>query len=323
MNVLLVVGAITLAITIIKIVFKLTTYSNNSYTCLLGKIAIVTGSNTGIGFYTAQDFAMRGATVILACRNVDKAYNAKEEIIKNTGNQNIIVEIVDFASLKSVRELSQRIKSKYKKIDILVNNAGVMLFEDITTEDGLTMSMQVNFFGPFLLTMLLIDLIQNSKSGRIVNLSSRTVYASRLKPDDLNYIATSFASRFFYTNYANSKLCVMLWTNELASRLKGTGIIVNSLHAGDSYTQLLRHTSSLMLLLYWLGSLLLLRTPTEGAQTIIYGAVSKELENVSGRYLFNCGVCKTPKVARNKELGKRIWASAENFVKLTKEEQLI
>ncbi|KAF5280964.1 hypothetical protein FQR65_LT14911 [Abscondita terminalis] len=318
---MLIVAAIMLTIIISRIIFKLTTYSNNSYTCLLGKTAIVTGSNTGIGFYTAQDFAMRGATVILACRNVDKASKAKQEIIKNTGNQNIIVEIVDFASLTSVRELARRIQSKHKKIDILVNNAGVMLFEDITTEDGLTMSMQVNFFGPFLLTMLLIDLIKNSKSGRIVNLSSRTVYVSKLKPDNLNYIATSFASRFFFTNYANSKLCVMLWTNELARRLKDTGIIANSLHPGDSYTQLLRHTSSFLLFLYWSISFLFLRTPEEGAQTVIYAAVSSKINNVSGRYLFNCEVCNTPKVALSSELGVKVWESAEHFVKLTQDER--
>ncbi|KAK4886867.1 hypothetical protein RN001_003138 [Aquatica leii] len=306
---------------IVKIVTKLTTGRDESYTCLVGKTAIVTGSNTGIGFYTAQDFAKRGAKVILACRNKDRAENAKKKIIGNTGNLNVFIELVDFSSLTSVRNFAKKINSTENRLDILVNNAGIITFEDTTTEDGLSTSMQVNYLGPFLLTMLLIDLLKKTESSRIINVSSVTSHLGQPKPNNLNYFTTSFISQLFYINYANTKLCIILWTNELARKLKGTGVTANSLHPGLISTEIIRNPSTFLFVMLKIANLIFLKSPEEGAQTTIYAAVSKQLQNVSGQYFDNCKISNPPKLALDVALAKEIWKNSEVLIKLTTEEQ--
>ncbi|KAF2887869.1 hypothetical protein ILUMI_18304, partial [Ignelater luminosus] len=139
-----------------KIFQKFSTGWDHSPTCLVGKTTIVTGANTGIGFCTALDFAKRGAKVIIACRNKNKAEKARHTIIEQTGNSNVIVRIVDFTSLASVRAFARQIKETEDRLDILVNNAGVFGVANVTTDDGLNLSMHTNYFGPTLLTLLLI-----------------------------------------------------------------------------------------------------------------------------------------------------------------------
>ncbi|KAF2890331.1 hypothetical protein ILUMI_15842, partial [Ignelater luminosus] len=149
-------GFIIVILILFKIFQKLSTGWDRSPTCLYGKTTIVTGANTGIGFHTALDFAKRGAKVILACRNKDKAEKARHTIIEQTGNSNVIVGIVDLASLASVRAFARQIKETEDRLDILVNNAGGFGIANVTTDDGLNLSMQINYFGPTLLTLLLI-----------------------------------------------------------------------------------------------------------------------------------------------------------------------
>jgi NAD(P)-dependent dehydrogenase (short-subunit alcohol dehydrogenase family) len=140
----------------VKIYLKLTTKWARSPTCLLGKTVIVTGSNIGIGFYTAVDFAKRGARVILACRDYKKGESAREEIIKRTDNPNVFLKIVDMSSFESVRAFAQEINKTEDRLDILVNNAGMAIVDDEKTKDGHLMAMQVNYFSLFLLTNLLL-----------------------------------------------------------------------------------------------------------------------------------------------------------------------
>lgn len=158
---------------ILKIYTKLTTGWDNSFTCLVGKTAIVTGSNTGkylllnqiflvyyilsgIGFETAKEFAKRGARVILACRNKEKAEAAQRQIIEATDNTNVVIKLVDFSSLDSVRAFAKDINENEKRLDILVNNAGTADAGKPVSKDGLELIMQTNYFSSFLLTVLLI-----------------------------------------------------------------------------------------------------------------------------------------------------------------------
>lgn len=110
---------------------------------------------SGIGYYTAEDFAKRGARVILACRNRDRAEEAKAKIVKSTGNGNVHVKLIDFGSLESIRDFAQDINVAESRLDILVNNAGAIGLKGFS-RDGLLMMMQVNHFGTFLLTNLLL-----------------------------------------------------------------------------------------------------------------------------------------------------------------------
>ena len=142
-------------------------------TKLNGKTVIITGSNTGIGKETALDLAKRGARVILACRDTQKANQAANEIRKKSGNGNVLVEQLDLASLESVRNFSAKINRQEERIDILINNAGIMACPKWKTKDGFEMQFGVNHIGHFLLTNLLLDKIKSSGPSRIVNVSSR------------------------------------------------------------------------------------------------------------------------------------------------------
>ncbi|KAK5643742.1 hypothetical protein RI129_007587 [Pyrocoelia pectoralis] len=307
-----------LLLVLAKLGLKLNRKWNGSYVCLLGKTVIVTGANTGIGFVTAQDFAKRGAKVILACRSKDKAEEAKQKMVSVTGNPNIIVEIVDFASFESVKTFAQEIIAKEDRLDILVNNAGAIFFENITTIDGLSATMQVNYFAHFLLTSLLLDLLKKSAPSRIVNVASVTAHWANPNLNDINYFSASFLANTFYVNYGNAKLCLILWTNELARRLKNSGVTVNSLHPGIIYTDLQRGTNTLIKFLYQVATLLIFKNVEEGAQTTIYVSLSRDIENVTGEYFVNCAIGNMPRLARDENLATKVWNLSEQLVKKLK-----
>ncbi|XP_044739952.1 retinol dehydrogenase 13-like, partial [Chrysoperla carnea] len=170
---------------VLKIFLIVTTGRCTSKQKLNGKTVIVTGANAGIGKEAAIDLAARGARVILGCRNLTLAESTKEEIISKTGNTNIIVYPLDFESLSSVRKFSKLVHESENRLDVLINNAGAVGLGNKTTEDGLHILMQVNHFGPFLLTNLLLDLLKQSAPSRIVNVSSFLYKFAILDPNNL------------------------------------------------------------------------------------------------------------------------------------------
>ncbi|KAF5307640.1 hypothetical protein FQR65_LT06695 [Abscondita terminalis] len=301
------VDALTIIFTIIiiciviKFYIALTTRWNSSPTCLVGKTAIVTGSNTGIGFYTSLDFAKRGARVILACRNVSKAEEAKNKIIDESGNKDVVVKILDLSSLDSVRQFAKDINETEKRLDILVNNAGAGVFKN-----------------HILKMQSVSDLLKKSAPSRVVIVSSISAAVGKLNINNLNA-----PSRFFATasDYATAKLCNLLFTIELAQKLKGTGVTVNAVHPGvvksdlhkDSPTMFLKFMTLLMMLFY--------KSTEAGAQTLIYAAIAKELNGVSGKYFGECEEITFPQSARNDKLAKMLWKKSEEFVKLTADEK--
>ncbi|KAF2896728.1 hypothetical protein ILUMI_09447 [Ignelater luminosus] len=311
-------SGVFMVLIIIKVAYKLSIGWDRSPTCLIGKTTIVTGANSGIGYITALDFAKRGARVILACRDRNKAEKAKNEIIAQTGNPNIFARIIDFALLASVRLFAEEINNSEKRLDILVNNAGAGGLPETTTEDGLNLLMQVNHFGPALLTLLLIDLLKKSAPSRIVNVSSIAAHGARLDPTDLNAWPDSQT-----INYCNSKLCVTIFTNELARRLRGTNVVANSLHPGTVRTELFREMPCIMKEIFHAFLYVWCKTAEEGAQTSIYVAVSKDIEGVSGEYFDNCRIAwlpPMPKMARDESVAVTVWKKTEEHIRLTPEE---
>ena len=137
-----------------------------------GKVAIITGANTGIGYETALEFSKRGARVILACRDKDKALKAADSIVKQSYNNKVEVEYLDLASLESVRSFAKNINSKLSQLDLLVNNAGIMMCPNWRTKDGFEMQFGVNHLGHFLLTNLLLNLLKRTVGSRVITVSS-------------------------------------------------------------------------------------------------------------------------------------------------------
>jgi light-dependent protochlorophyllide reductase len=285
-----------------------------------GKTAIVTGANTGIGKETAADFARRGARVIMACRNLDQAEAAMKEIVQKTGNKSVVVKHLDLASLKSVRAFAEDVKNNEARLDILINNAGVFNLPEFSkTEDSFETIMAVNHFGHFLLTNLLLDLLKQSAPSRVVVVSSvlhrgqPTGSAPELNFENMN----SEISYNGFMAYAQSKLANILFTRELARRLEGTGVTVNSLHPGKISTDIRRHFSSWKKFTWNVLFRHFGKAVEEGAQTQIHLAVSEELEEVSsGLYFSDCKQEEPSKHAQDDVAAKKLWDVSAKLVGL-------
>lgn len=291
---------------------------------LVGKTAIITGCNTGIGKETVLDFYKRGAKVIMACRSLDKAEEAKSDIeerckdLKDTGN--IVLAKCDLASLKSVREFAENILNTEPQVNILVNNAGVMMCPKTETEDGFEMQFGTNHLAHFLLTMLLLPRIRNSKPARIVTVSSRAHIRYGINFDDLNYKKRRYNAA---EAYSQSKLANVLFSRELAAKLKEhniEGVNTYSLHPGVVQTELGRHFNET---LFWgarkiIGFILypFMKSVELGAQTTIYCAVDEKCANETGLYYADCVPTNTSAKAQKDENCKKLWDMSVELVKL-------
>lgn len=258
-----------------------------------------------------MEFAKRGATVILACRSEERAKKACEEIIRLTNNKNVSYKIVDLSSLNSVRKFANEINTELNEMHILVNNAGAGGLANKITADGLQILMAINYFGPTLLTMLLLDLLKKSGPARIVNVSSVMARYAKLDPNDLN----KFVS--ITTNYSNSKLCNIIFTKELASQLSGTKVSAFSVHPGAVRTEIFRHLYGFYKYVYDFLSSIYFKTPEEGAQTVIYTATEPGIEQLSGEYFEECFVRKPiSKNCTDAELRKAVWSATKDILNL-------
>lgn len=281
-----------------------------------GKTVLITGANTGIGKETAVDLARRGARVILACRDMERANKAAEDVKKQSGNDNVIVKKVDLASLQSVRQLAKDVLATEERLDILINNAGIMSCPKWQTEDGFEMQFGVNHLGHFLLTNCLLDLLKKSSPSRIVNVSSLAHERGQIYFDDINQDKDYQP----WKSYGQSKLANVLFTRELAKRLQGTGVTTYSLHPGVIRTELGRHfwpKIPLWKRVVYSPLMFLIKSPTEGAQTTIYCAVEESLQNESGLYYSDCALKTAAPQGLDDEAAKKLWDVSASMVGLT------
>ncbi|XP_054825927.1 retinol dehydrogenase 12 isoform X2 [Eublepharis macularius] len=258
---------------------------------LIGKVAVITGANTGIGKETAKDLAQRGARVILACRDMAKGEAAACEIQTTTGNQHVIAKKLDLADSKSIREFAENFLRDEKELHILINNAGVMMCPYSKTADGFEIQLGINHF----------ERLKQSAPARIINVSSLAHRAGKIRFHDLQ----SEKSYNRGLAYCQSKLANILFTRELAKRLQGTGVTVNALHPGSVRTELTRHITIINSL--WSMIHFFLKTPQEGAQTSVYCAVAEELQSVSGKYFSDCKPAYVSAEGRNEETAIQLW----------------
>ncbi|XP_029173163.1 retinol dehydrogenase 11-like [Nylanderia fulva] len=308
---------------------------------LVGKTVVITGANTGIGKETARDLYRRGARIILACRNIQKANDALKDIKTNfpskkdrkqfQGNPgDLVIYRLDLSSLKSVKECAKNLLTNESAIHLLINNAGVMMCPQETTEDGFELQLQTNYIGHFLLTLLLLPKMQSSGPGcRILNVSS-LIHNYGAIHDDLN-LKKSYTP---FKAYAQSKLANILFTKELARRLKGAninGINVYSLHPGVITTELGRHFSTTIFpgasTFFRLLMQPVFKNSEQGAQTTIYCSVDEKAADETGLYYKECRVAIPQWRAQNDQIAKDLWNQTcrllhlecdENFAKFLK-----
>lgn len=208
---------------------------------LAGKVIVVTGANSGIGFEAAKEFARKGAKTILACRSMEKAESALVEIQAEIPNAPAEIMQLDLASLASVRQFAAAFKVKYEQLDVLVNNAGIMMVPYGITEDSFERQFGTNHLGHFALTGLLFDLLTNTPGSRVVNVSSTghrfgSMDFGNLMFEDGNGYSPMRA-------YGRSKLANLLFTKELQNRFDALGVkaLALSAHPGGSNTNLGNH----------------------------------------------------------------------------------
>ncbi|CAD5116720.1 DgyrCDS5578 [Dimorphilus gyrociliatus] len=247
------------------------------------KVVLITGANTGIGKETAKNMALRGARVYMACRNLNKANAARDDLLNITGlpADKIKVMQMDLSSFRSIRNFVTEFHKVEEKLHILINNAGIMFTPFLKTEDGFEMQVGVNHLGHFLLTNLLIDKLKTSAPSRVVTVSSLAHMSGTVEFD--NFRGEKGYSRI--NSYGNSKLMNILFAKELGRRLEGTGVTSYSLHPGGIVTDLQREVLNpfFVKVVHVLGYVFW-KTIERGAQTTIYCAVNDNAGKETGLY---------------------------------------
>jgi NAD(P)-dependent dehydrogenase (short-subunit alcohol dehydrogenase family) len=276
-----------------------------------GKVVMVTGASAGIGRVTARELAARGGTVVMVGHDPGRSAEALAEVERAATGQKPVLLRADFASLRSVRELAAEVKKRYDHLDVLVNNAGGMFLEHRVTEDGYEWTFAVNHLAPFLLTNLLRDRLEAAPAGRVVTVASMAHIRARLDFDDLQ------SERSFkgWQVYGRSKLCNILFANELARRLQGTRVTSNSLHPGVIASRF-GQNNNVLVRLGLLAARPFLKTVEQGAATSIYLATSPAAAGVTGKY-FDEGRERPPaSAARDEAAARRLWEVSERLTGL-------
>lgn len=281
---------------------------------LRNKLCVVTGANSGIGKETGRAFAEQKAYVVMICRNEQRAQQARQELVDDTGHSGIEIMLADLAIQHDVREVADQISEKFEKVDILVNNAGIIADQHEETIDGIEKTLAINHLAPFLLTNLLLDDLKKSSDARVVNVASEVhrVGATAFDIDDLQLKKNYSPMKA----YGVSKLCNIMFTHEFAKRSADTSIITNSLHPGIVSTQLAEEASWMMKLFYFIGKPFM-RSPKSGAQTSIYLATSDEVKSTGGKYFRNKKEASPASIAYDDEITEQLWQKSKKLTGLS------
>jgi NAD(P)-dependent dehydrogenase (short-subunit alcohol dehydrogenase family) len=216
-----------------------TKWDGNNIPDQSGKIAIVTGSSSGIGYEAARVLVNKGAKVIIAVRNPVKGNTALDKIKAQNEKADVEYMNVDLSNLDSVNEFVKEYKNSFDKLDILINNAGVMVPPYSKTKNGFELQMGTNHFGHFSLTLQLLDIIKRTPNARIVNVSSSAHKYGNINFDDLKWEKRKYKG---WKAYGDSKIANLYFTFELQKKLEGTDIKVTAAHPGWTATELQRHS---------------------------------------------------------------------------------
>ena len=273
---------------------------------LQNKTAIVTGANSGMGMATVRALSDMGAKVIMLCRSEKRGTEALEKLLSEK-YRDLELILCDLGNYDSIRAFANIVRRGYDHIDILVNNAGFISLDRQETGEGLERQFGINHIGHFLLTMSLLDLI--GEGGRIVNVASGAHKAGKIHFDDIN-LTKGFN---VIKAYSQSKLANVLFTRELARRVKDRGITVNCCHPGAVATNIgidrdtgFGKTVTRLLKPFF-------QTPEQGARTAIFLASDDSVSDVTGEYFYKCRIAKSSKRSKDMELAKKLFEFSEEL----------
>jgi len=246
---------------------------------------------------------------VLGCRSKNKGEAARVEIVAKSGNKKVELILVDMSSKESIRNFANDFVAGHKRLDLLVNNAGVYLARRAVTVDGLESTFATNYLGPYLLTNLLLDLLRESAPSRIVNVTSDAHNGARINFDDLQG-EKKFSG---WNAYGQSKLAQILFTHELARRLEGSRVTVNSAHPGVVRTNFARNNGGLIAIGFTIIGIFFI-SPATAAERMLYVATSPDLDEVSGRYFTKMHEAKSSPESYDEDVARRLWQVSEKLV---------
>jgi NAD(P)-dependent dehydrogenase (short-subunit alcohol dehydrogenase family) len=275
-----------------------------------GKTVLITGANSGIGFATATALARMGARILLVCRDAGRGADALTAVADVATEVAPKLLLADLSSLQQVRSLAADLHRQFPKIDVLINNAAGMFSERGQTVDGIERTIATNHLAPFLLTNLLIGLLKAGGGGRIINVAAE----SPLKTLDFSNLQGE--RRYgFLDAYFRSKLATIIFSVDLARRLEGSGVTVNSMSPGPTRTRFGDNMTGLPAL-FPLVLKRLFPGPETGARTLVYLASSAEVEGVSGKFFLRQRARKAKPVTSDREVAARLWRISAELVGL-------
>ena len=300
------------------IILFMTSFNLKNIPSQKGRTAIVTGANTGLGFETALVLAKKEMKVIMACKSLKRAENAKRRILREEPEADLEIMIVDLRSLSSIRKFVKSFLPRYNQLDILVNNAGIMIPPYSKTEDGFESQMGVNYFGHFLLTGLLFDTLTKTPGSRIISLASNAHKKGYINFDNLNW-EKNYSPM---AAYRQSKLACLMFAYELQRRLENEGYPTISVaaHPGLSVTDILRKVPKWLLYISQPITNLFTHSPANGALPVLYAALGQDVKG--GEYFGPQGknewtgkpgkVRSTP-LSHDKEIARQLWEVSEKL----------
>jgi dehydrogenase/reductase SDR family member 12 len=242
-----------------------------------GKVVLITGATSGLGLAAADGFAGLGATVWLAVRDRQRGQHARARICEFCYGADVLVDVCDLSELHSVRRFARDFAAEVPRLDVLVNNAGVLTQRRELSNDGIELTLATNVVGPFLLTNLLTPLLERSEPGRIINVSSGGMYTQKLQVDDLQSEHGDFDGP---TVYARTKRAEVVLTELLARRVAHRGVVAHAMHPGWADTPGIKTS----LPRFYKLTRPLLRTPAQGADTIVWLGAATEPAAESGGF---------------------------------------
>ncbi len=278
------------------------------------KVAIVTGANSGIGYEVTLGLIKKGFEVVMACRDMQKAVEAKSKILLQYPKAKINIIMIDTSSLKEVKKFADQFQTQYKKLHLLINNAGIMMSPHRVTDDGFENQFATNYIGHFALTGLLLPILTSTSGSRIISLTSLSYKWSEIKFDDFH-----FKKGYSKTKaYGQSKRACLMFAFELQRRLSAAGYDTLSIaaHPGLSKTNLDRYYPALI---RPLGSLFL-QPAAKGALPILFALLDNDLKG--GEFIGPDGFqqmrgyptkVEADEYSNNKEIAKRLWTESEKM----------
>ena len=284
-----------------------------------GRVAVVTGANSGLGLVTARELARSGARVVLACRNLDKGHAAIDEVRAAVPGAQVQLEELDLASLASVRGFADRFKATHDSLDLLINNAGVMGTPRRRTADGFELQFGTNHLGHFALTTALLEAMEGREDARVVTLSSSAHRMGRINFDNLG----GDRHYFRWNAYGQSKLANLLFALELDRRLRAAGSTVKSLAAHPGYAATNLQSAGPPLfdrLVMVVSNALIAQSDEMGALPSLYAATRPGLEG--GTYVGpdsfreqrgHPTIVQPSGRARDPETARRLWEVSERL----------